>query len=421
MGMTRRLKILISAYACSPYQGSEPGVGWGFVFELAKCHELWVIVEEEKFRTDIERYLADNPDLARYVHFHFLRKRRNRRLRKIWPPSYYWYYRRWHEEAMQLASGLHREVGFDLAHQLTMVGFREPGYLWKLDIPFVWGPIGGMGLFPWRFLPYVGLRGGLHYFGYNILNLWQMHFAGRPRLAARAAGAGLITATSENMRGAERYWGCSSTLMSEVGMPPQITREPHDLDQSGPLRIVWSGQHTPGKALNIGLLALAQLPNDIRWELHVLGLGERTLSWRRLSERLGLARQCHFHGRLPREEALSIMASGHLLLITSLRDLTSTVTVEALALGLPIVCLDHCGFADAVDDGCGIKVPVAGPEDAVRGLADAVQRLAHDEPLRLSLCRGALRRAQDYSWEKKAEILNRVYGTVLQGKAGPSS
>src|SRR5690606_33474414 len=136
----------LCAYACSPYKGSEPGVGWGFVRALARRHDLSVIVEEEKFRADIERYLADDPEFARNVRFHFIAKRRNRLLRKFWPPSYYWYYRRWHRDALELARRLHGAVRFDLAHQLTMVGFREPGYLWQLGIPFVWGPVGGMGL-----------------------------------------------------------------------------------------------------------------------------------------------------------------------------------------------------------------------------------------------------------------------------------
>jgi hypothetical protein len=26
---------------------------------------------------------------------------------------------------------------------LNMIGYREPGYLWKLNVPFVWGPMGG--------------------------------------------------------------------------------------------------------------------------------------------------------------------------------------------------------------------------------------------------------------------------------------
>lgn len=411
--MTERLKILISAYACSPFKGSEPGVGWGFVAVLARHHDLWVIVEEEKYRADIERHLADNPALTQSVHFFYVRKQRNRWLRKLWPPSYYWYYRRWHKNAYALAQELHREIGFDLAHQLTMVGFREPGYLWKLGIPFVWGPIGGMGLFPWHFLPQVGAYGALYYFGYNLINLWQMHFARRPRLAARIAGSGLVAATPENQRGARDYWGCSSTLMSEVGLPPTVVCQPPHRKESEPLRIVWTGLHVPRKALNLALLALADLPKNLDWELHILGQGRLTSAWQQLSVKLGIAARCRFHGWLPREEVLAIMATSHLLLITSLRDLTSTVTVEALASGLPLICLDHCGFAGVVDARCGIKVPVTTPAQVVAGLTAAITRLAGNETLRFNLAQGAVVRAQEFSWEKKAAILDRIYRRKL--------
>jgi len=419
--MTARLKVLVSAYACSPYKGSEPGVGWGFVSALGRLHDLWVIVEEEKFRADIERYLAGHPEFPRSIRFQFLRKRRNRLLRRLWPPSYYWYYRRWHEEAFALAQRLHHEVGFDLAHQLTMVGFREPGYLWKLGIPFVWGPIGGMGLFPWRFLTEVGVHGALHYLGYNLLNLWQMRFAERPRKAAKAAGCGLIAATPENRVGAQRYWGCPSTVMAEVGLPPAPTHVPEQRVEGTPLRLIWSGQHTAGKALNLALEALANLPADLAWELCVLGKGRRASSWEQLCERLGLTDRVAFHGWLPREVALEMTASCHLLLITSLRDLTSTVSIEALALGLPIVCLDHCGFAAVVDESCGVRVPVTKPPEVLRGLAAAVERLGRDEELRYRLAKGAVHRARAFSWDAKAEQVDRIYRCRLaewRGSAG---
>jgi len=407
--MTTRLKILVSAYACSPYKGSEPGVGWGFVSVLAQHHDLWVIVEEEKFHADIERYLAEHPQFPRSVRFEFIRKKRNRMLRRLWPPSYYWYYRRWHQEAYALALRLHRDVGFDLAHQLTMVGFREPGYLWKLGIPFVWGPVGGMGLFPSRFLSEVGIHGALYYLGYNLLNSWEMRFAARPRRAARAAGCGLLAATPENQAGAQRYWGCASTVMPEVGLPPTRVLVPAQRESHRPLRLVWTGIHVPRKALNLALKALAMLPNDVQCELSVLGQGPRTPAWKRLAERIGVSERTVFHGWLPRESALELMASCHLLLITSLRDLTSTVTIEALALGLPIVCLDHCGFAAVVDDTCGIKVPVTTPRGVIRGLAMAIERLARDEDLRYRLANGAVQRALEFSWEAKAEQLDRIY------------
>lgn len=107
------------------------------------------------------------------------------------------------------------------------------------------------------------------------------------------------------------------------------------------------------------------------------------------------------------------MQQSHVMLITSLRDLTSTVTIEALAQGLPIVCLDHCGFAGVVNEDCGIKVPVISPKVAINGIRDAVARLEADEPLRRQFALGAMQRARDFSWESKVEALNRIYADVI--------
>lgn len=419
--MTTRLRVLVSAYACSPYKGSEPGVGWGLISELAKYHDLWVIVEEEKFRLDIERFQASAPDLLKSVRFYFVHKQRNRWLRKLWPPSYYWYYRRWHQDAFHLALQLHQEVSFDLAHQLTMVGYREPGYLWKLDTPFVWGPVGGMGLFPWRFLPVVGGYGMLYYLGYNLFNWLQMNFLVRPKQAAKRAASGfangLIAATSENLDGAAKHWNCASMVMTEVGLPRKPIQQILERKVDEPLRLIWTGIHIPRKALNIALQALNRIPADVKWELHVLGKGPRTKAWQQLAKRLGIRTRCHFYGWVPREKALEVMQIAHGMLITSLRDLTSTVTVEALALGLPIICLDHCGFAGVVDETCGVKIPVTTPNEVVVAMAQAVEQLARDEDKRQTLARGALRRASNFLWAEKARVLDRIY----RAKVTPSN
>jgi len=415
----KKLKILISAYACSPNSGSEPGVGWGFVSALSKMHELWVLVEKNEFEKSICKFLKEGDDNLKKVQFVFIPRSRNLILEKIYPPAYYWTYRKWQSDAYSLAKHLHKSVKFDLIHQLNMIGFREPGYMWRLRIPFVWGPIGGMGLFPWSFLPMVGMYGALYYISYNLLNLWQMCFARRPRLAAQAAGSGLITATPENQAGATRYWGCPSTLLSEVGLPPanrNLELLPRQANE--PLRIVWTGLHIPRKALNLGLAALASLIDE-SWELHILGEGPLTEVWKARADQLGIAGRCRFHGWVTRDKALNIMASAHLMLITSLRDATSTVTIEALALGLPIVCLDHCGFAGVVDDSCGIKVPVTRPSETIAGLVSALRKLAMDDDLRCRLARGAVRRAQDFAWRKKAEIVDRLYRQVLEENRKP--
>lgn len=403
------MRILVSAYACSPYQGSEASVGWGFISELSKFHELVVFVEEEKFRKDIEKYLNQNKAELRSVKFIFVRKKRNRFLRKLWPPSYYRYYKKWHKDVYKIAKKLQSQSNFDIAHQLTMVGFREPGYLWKLNIPFVWGPVGGMGYFPYRFIAKLGLKGFIYYLAYNFFNFYQMNFLRRPKLAAKKAGIGLIAATSENKRYLKSKMSCNSTVITEVGCPEYTYATSNNENNNKPFRIVWSGKHLPRKALHIGIHSLSMMPKNINWELHILGNGELFDQWKRYAKSMGIIKSCVFHGSIEREKALNVMQNADIALITSLRELTSTVTVESLSLGLPVVCLDHCGFSDVIDETCGIKVPVTNFSKVTNDLSNALYKLSTDKELLKKLSEGALKQASSFTWAKKVNILNQIY------------
>lgn len=39
------MKILVSAYACDPYRGSEPGVGWTAVCRMARSREVFLLTD----------------------------------------------------------------------------------------------------------------------------------------------------------------------------------------------------------------------------------------------------------------------------------------------------------------------------------------------------------------------------------------
>ena len=53
-------------------------------------------------------------------------------------------------------------------------------------------------------------------------------------------------------------------------------------------------------------------------------------------------------GWLPHQEAIAQYAWADAFVFSSLRDTTGTVVVEALAAGLPVICLDHQGVHDVV-------------------------------------------------------------------------
>ena len=416
--MNRRLKVLVSAYACSPVRGSEPGMGWHWVEALSAHHDLWVITEKQKFQAEVEDELDRRPWLRDRMTFFYIAKKRHRTLRKFWPPSYYWFYRTWHQKAYDLAKSLQAKVGFDLAHQLNMVGFREPGYLWRLNVPFVWGPVGGTAQVPLRFASALGFRGFLFHLGRNAVNAWQMRCHARVK-AALSRADGFVTATRDTHDTFLRIWRRDSVVIHDAAcrlgeVARARTGEP---GRERSLRLVFSGQHLPRKALPVVLHALAALPPACPWHLDVLGSGPMTPQWQRLADRLGLGPKCTWHGWLGKAEAVARLGGADLMLFPSLQEGTPHVVLEALSLGVPVVCFDHCGQADVVTPSCGVKVPVSSPREAVRDFTQAVLRLATHPGELARLSRGALAHSRTVTWAHGAQAMCRVYEQALEAYA----
>ena len=62
-------RILLSAYACEPGRGSEPGVGWGWATELAELgHEVWVLTRADN-RMTIARNPPVDPLNPRFIYY----------------------------------------------------------------------------------------------------------------------------------------------------------------------------------------------------------------------------------------------------------------------------------------------------------------------------------------------------------------
>lgn len=248
------VKILACAYACNPFLGSEEGVGWGWIKTIAETHEVWVLTDA-RHRQEIETSLRDAPDLQRNLHFVYVLRRRWRTFEKLWPPAYLSTYRRWQREAFKISVGLHQRVGFDLVHVITYVGFRVPGPFFRLGIPFVWGPIGGLENTPWRFLPWLGLRGAHYYACRNVINSFHKRFLILPKQAFRAADGGIVAASASIRREVKRWYGKDSDVICEVGPPTAVAGTHSRRSFAEPLCISWSGHHLPGKALPLLLEA----------------------------------------------------------------------------------------------------------------------------------------------------------------------
>jgi glycosyltransferase involved in cell wall biosynthesis len=424
-----RLKILAVACACSPAKGSEFGVGWGWVRAIAANHDITVITADYN-SDDIEKYQKSHQpsDLGNLQFIYVKNRPWHYRPHGLWlkiedslaKPIMNIAYQDWLRCAFEEAKKLLEQTNYDLVHLITYVGWRFPGRFYQLDIPFVWGPIGGMKNTPWHLLPILGPKGAIYYGARNLINSLQLRTLRGPRRALQAAGEGVIAATSEIQQELLNRFRAKSHVICEVGPPQLEVESPALRNVDGSFRICWSGLHLPGKALHLLLQAVAHLPKTMNYSIEILGDGPRNRAWRSLASRLVIGDRCHWHGWVPRERSLEIMRDSHVFVITSLKDLTSTVAVEAISLGLPIVSMDHCGFADLVTGGCGIKIDPESQHQIISDLANALLRLYRDEGLRRRLAHGALIRSQDYTWQRKMDCLNQVYALTLGSQSLPS-
>jgi glycosyltransferase involved in cell wall biosynthesis len=406
-----RARLLLAAFSCRPGLGSEPGVGWNRAVQAAERFDCWVLCDEEMNQEAIRRYLAQHGPLAG-LEFVFVPSGRCERWLRRLPGVCFAAYNLWQRRAFRVAQKLHAELQFDLVHQVNLCTFREPGYLWKLDLPFVWGPFGGTQNYPWRFLAEAGLWGALSEGSRNVANRLQLRFNRRIRRAASRATA-LLAANTTNQRDFSRACQRIPLLMCDVGATDRPPAASRTRDPSAPLRILWAGDLRPCKALSLLLKALAQLPVEVRYEVRVVGKGSLQGRWQRLARRLGVHTHVTWMGSLPHDETLRQYDWADLFAFTSLRDTTGTVVLEALSAGVPVLCLDHQGVHDVVNEKCGIKVPVTSPRESVARLADAIAALAGDRDRLELLSHGARQRAVQCSWSHQGEAMAAVYQRAL--------
>lgn len=412
---TAQPRLLLVAFECSPKHGSEWANGWNRALQAARRYETCVVTRGDDQEREIREYLARHGAIPN-LRFEFLSC-----------PGFgghpvhvggrrWMAYSKWQRAVFARVQELHAIQRFDLFHQVTNTGFREPGHLWQLDAPFVWGPIGGLHNYPWRFLGEAGLRGAATEGLRNVANTFQLYGSRRGRKAARRAKAVLAA----NSTGCEQFYRARGVLpleLLDVGIA-SVSDEPRPIRPAGePLHILWSGQFVSRKALSLLLKAVAQLPGDVDYKLRIVGGGPLEARWKHLAERLGVAPKIDWVGWLPHDQARRQYDWADVFVFTSLRDNSGTVMLEAMAAGLPVVCLDHQGARDIVTAASGIKIPPHHPRQVVAELAAALVELATNVPRREQLGAGAHERAKDYLWDNLGRQTAVAYREVLADAA----
>jgi glycosyltransferase involved in cell wall biosynthesis len=407
----QRKKILISAYACDPGRGSEPGVGWHLVRQMSRFEQVWVITRANN-RGPIEAAVASEP--LPNTHFVYFDLPRWIRFWKRGQAGILLYYYLWQVGVYFIARKSHREVGFDLVHHLTFSKYWTPSFLVLLPVPFLWGPVGGGDAPPPAFWGAFSLKGILYETMRNIARgLGELD----PFVRLTARRSALVLANTQGDHRKVRSLGARNVhLFSHMGMETRLGGQTPKLFAHKRFRIVSLGRFLQWKGFDLGLRAFAllqrQYPASEYW---LIGDGPERKRLEKLSVHLGVSDWVKFSGSMPRADALACLTQCDVLLHPSLYDSAPSACLEAMAAQLPIVCLNVSGPALQVTETSGIRIAARTPEQVVGDLAVALGQLAGNTALLRSLAQGARERVEaNYDWDRKGEQLAAIYDELIR-------
>jgi len=405
-------KILISAFDCAPGRGSEEEIGWSVVNEISKRHIVWVITRScvrEEHEAAFKQ--GKKPNTLYFLYYDLpkclLFLKRGKYLRFIC--YYFWQIGSYFEARRFL-----KRQSVDFVHHLTKCMDWMPSGLALLGLPFLWGPVGSENMHPaiWRTLPFRFLlsellREVIRFFGRNI-----DPFVLLTRNRARA----ILSHTPENF---SRKFSHKIMPFIQTGIHPTLrfARPKKSFYRGKLFKVIFAGNlvHWKGASYAIeAFLKFASDKKDVR--LVVIGEGPLYTSLHQKVKQSALAIQVEFKGHVDMNVLVEELSKCDVFIFPSYHHGLSTVVLQAMLTGLPVICIEGDSHGRTVGTECGITVSLNEGSRIIQLLSSALERLYADESLRIALAKRAQEVAKiNYSYKTIGSQYEEVYQRFYEG------
>lgn len=386
-------------------------MGWNVVRELSSRVSLWVITRANN-QAAIEGAGEDWTRQVQWIYWD--------------PPKWlaFWkkdgrgvqlFYLIWQYGVKSVASKALAEHDFDVIHHLTFGKFWIPSRLAGLPRPFVFGPVGGGEVSPLELGAGGAWRGRLAD-GLKRIAIWGVtHYPPSLRLLRSAAWTFAATPQTREV--------LIKAKVGNVSVLPQSGIRPSDLPvllvpqrelHHGELVVISAARLIHWKALDLAIEAVAEASKTVAVRLVVLQTGPELEQLQRLAIRLGISDKVDFKGKLSGlEDVYQEVSTADALLHPALHEAFGQVCLEALALGVPVICLNWGGPGLIVDKETGFAVEPGNRAETISRLAQAMMELAAERQgghSRADACKS--RAFGEFEWENLAYAIVEKYQDI---------
>lgn len=413
----RPKRILVSAYGCEPGKGSEQGVGWNWMLQLARFGEL-VVITRSNNRDAIEAALPAN--VRERVHFEYYDLPPSIARFKRKEKGLYFYYLLWQWGAYRRARALAQQTRFDYAIALTFGSIWLPTFMHRLPVRFIWGPVGGGEAVPFSLIRTLPRRARItQYLRYLLMATVRIN----PLVMGPIRRARVVLArTKDTARMIPHQHASKIRVILETAVSEDLLARPMRADAQAsrrPLRLIYTGRLVALKNIPAALQAVARAAAagaDV--QLTIVGDGPERQSLDTLTSALGIGEAVQFLGAISQMEVMEALQRSDVYLFPSLKEGGVWSLMEAMSVGLPVVCVNTSGMSIITDEASAIRVAPLSQEHIITEFTKALLELAHSPERCLHLGHNARRRIEEhFRWEHKGDFMRALFQELEQSPA----
>lgn len=409
---TKEITVFVSAYAINPFKGSEDGMGWNFVLQIAQNVNV-IAVTRKNNRPHIEKFQAENQefsDLYSRIDFQYYDWPQWLLFWKKGPVLSLIYYYFWQ---LSLAlSFLKLRKNVDIVHNLNFHNDWTPSFLWIWRKPFVWGPVGHHPLIPKKFLrPFYPIK--TYIMDRFLWTLKNVFWIADPFLKITKYSASHILCMHEEA--AQKL-----NLKSKYSIMPSVaSEEVEEPIKSELFTVLSAGRFVGLKGFDITIHAfhgfISQLsPEDqLKTKLVLVGSGPEKNNLIQLANSLGIEGNMEIVEWIPREDLMQLYRTASVFLFPS-HEGAGMVVSEAMSYCLPVLCWDNCGPGRFVHPNSELKVAYNPESDWKKSFSNKLLKLHSNREFRITEQQLARSRFENnFKWNNRAGELYQVYKNVL--------
>lgn len=402
--------ILATTYAVNPYKGSEDGMGWNFIYQIARYNKV-IAVTRENNRVHIEKYMRENPDYLyeniTFIYFDLPYWMRFWKKGSRGAMLYYWMWQR-----MLPAFIKKQNLDFDIVHNVNFHNDWTPSYLWKLNKPFIWGPVGHHPLIPSEYLKDYNKS---YLIKDRLTWLVKKYFWNiSPALKQTIKNSKHIICMNQSVPDVlnmnSNYSIAPSVATQDFGFDLNIKKEKFTL--------ITAGRLVPLKGFDLTIISFAAFVNNLnanqreKCELVIVGSGPELPYYKQMADKHRVVPYVRFIEWIERGQLMDLFKKSSAFVFPS-HEGAGMVVAEALSFGLPVICLKNCGPGEFINDSCGMAVSYENYNQTVNELSGAMTTLYNIPGLLKKMSLNARKHFETtFNWDVRGEQLRKIYLTV---------